>query len=101
MKYVDLNTSMTTPGGAVHGVVSPLAYLERLTEFADALPPGARAFAADPLHHDFHGPLCVKDLNLGEFKAPGDPAGTQKATIVFDIDTKRFWDLYVETIRNQ
>lgn len=49
------------------------------------------------------GPNYGRSLgyNLGEFKAPGNPAGTQKATIVFDIDTKRFWDLYVDTMRNQ
>ncbi|MFB9681563.1 nucleoside hydrolase [Streptosporangium vulgare] len=39
--------------------------------------------------------------NLGESKAPGNPAGTRKATIVFEVDTKRFWDLYVDTMRNQ
>jgi hypothetical protein len=64
MKYVDLNASMTLPGGVVHGVISPLPYLERLPEFADALPAGARAFATDALHYDFHGPRCVKDLSL-------------------------------------
>ncbi|MGV9597033.1 hypothetical protein ACWDR1_10220 [Streptosporangium sandarakinum] len=64
MRYVDLNASMPLPGGVVHGVISPTEYLERLPEFADALPAGARAFAADPQHYDFHGPRCVKDLNL-------------------------------------
>ncbi|MEV4165312.1 hypothetical protein [Nonomuraea dietziae] len=43
MKYVDLDASMTLPGGEViDGVISPVEYLERLPEFADALPAGAR-----------------------------------------------------------
>ncbi|ACZ83742.1 hypothetical protein [Streptosporangium roseum] len=65
MKYVDLNASMTLLAGEViHGVISPVEYLERLPEFADALPVGARTFAVDPQHYDFHGPRCVKDLIL-------------------------------------
>jgi hypothetical protein len=47
MKYVDLNASMTLPGGVIHGVISPVEYPERLPEYADALPAGARAFAAE------------------------------------------------------
>ncbi|WP_433432838.1 hypothetical protein [Nonomuraea sp. CA-141351] len=43
MKYVDLNASMTLPGGVIHGVINPTEYLERFPEFADALPAGARA----------------------------------------------------------
>ncbi|SDJ23008.1 hypothetical protein SAMN05421874_101137 [Nonomuraea maritima] len=64
MKYVDLNASMALPGGVVHGVTDPTEYLERLPEFFETLPAGARAFAADSLHYDFHGPRCVKDLTL-------------------------------------
>lgn len=49
------------------------------------------------------GPNYGRSLgyNLGEFKPPANPAGTQKATIIFDLDKKRFWDLYVERLRNQ
>lgn len=49
------------------------------------------------------GPNYGRSLgyNLAEFNAPANPAGTQKATIVFDIDKKRFWDLYVDRMRNQ
>ncbi|GIH77005.1 hypothetical protein [Planobispora longispora] len=72
MKYVDLNASMPLPaGGVIHGVTSPLTYLERLPEFADALPAGARVFATDPLHYDFYGPRCVKDLKLEQISFGG------------------------------
>ncbi|WP_030920986.1 hypothetical protein [Streptosporangium amethystogenes] len=64
MKYVDLDATMTLPGGVIDGVIDPTEYLKRLPELADALPAGARAFAADPHHYDFHGPRCVKDLVL-------------------------------------
>ncbi|GAA3441336.1 hypothetical protein [Planomonospora venezuelensis] len=83
MKYVDLNASMTlSAGDAIHGVISPFPYLERLPEFADALPAGARAFAADRLHYDFHGPRCVKDLNL-ERIAFGETGGESFMELAF------------------
>ncbi|MEV0582321.1 nucleoside hydrolase [Nonomuraea sp. NPDC050310] len=46
------------------------------------------------------GPNYGRSLgyNLGEFDRPDNPAGTQKATIVFGVDTKRFWDLYVRLL---
>ncbi|MFI6477012.1 nucleoside hydrolase [Nonomuraea sp. NPDC050663] len=49
------------------------------------------------------GPNYGRSLgyNLGEFDRPNNPAGTRKATIVFEVDTKRFWDLYVDRMRNQ
>jgi hypothetical protein len=47
------------------GVLSAQGYLAVLPELAAQLPPGARAFATDPAHYDFHGRRCVKDLNLG------------------------------------
>ncbi|MDA0633757.1 hypothetical protein OUY22_10035 [Nonomuraea sp. MCN248] len=75
MKYVDLDASMTLPGGeVVDGVIDPSGYLERLPELADALPPGARAFATDPLHYDFLGPRCVKDLTLARISYGPDGA---------------------------
>jgi hypothetical protein len=65
MKYIDLNASMTLPAGdVIYGVLNPVEYLERLPEFTGALPVGARAFATDLRHYDFHGPRCVKDLVL-------------------------------------
>ncbi len=58
MKYVDLDGR----AGEATGVVDPRPYLEHLPEFADRLPPGARAFATDPGHYAFSGARCVKDL---------------------------------------
>lgn len=40
----------------------PSPYLAKLPELLPALPPGARAFAADPQHYDIAAPRCVKDL---------------------------------------
>lgn len=42
--------------------LDPTTYLDLLPTFAGALPPGARAFATDPDHYDFHSKRCVKDL---------------------------------------
>ncbi|GAA1025706.1 MULTISPECIES: hypothetical protein [Amycolatopsis] len=44
--------------------LDPRAYLGLLPTLSAERPPGARAFAADPDHYDFHGPRCVKDLVL-------------------------------------
>ncbi|WP_326836016.1 hypothetical protein VSH64_14025 [Amycolatopsis rhabdoformis] len=44
--------------------LDPTAYLNLLPTLADALPPGARAFATDPDHYDFYSTRCVKDLTL-------------------------------------
>lgn len=83
MKYVDLDASMTLPGGEViDGVISPVEYLKRLPEFADALPAGARTFAADPQHYDFHGSRCVKDLNLERISF-GETDGETSMELVF------------------
>lgn len=60
MRYVDLNATID----GMAGVISPTEYLARLPVLADALPPGARAFATDPDHYDFSGKRCVKDLDL-------------------------------------
>lgn len=53
MKYVTID-----------GMLDPREYEQRLPEFAGALPPGARAFAADPDHYYFVSKRCVKDLAL-------------------------------------
>ncbi|MFE3175260.1 hypothetical protein ACFXPA_27100 [Amycolatopsis sp. NPDC059090] len=44
--------------------LDPRAYLGLLPGLSAELPPGARAFAADPDHYNFHGARCVKDLVL-------------------------------------
>ncbi|MEJ2856534.1 MULTISPECIES: hypothetical protein [unclassified Saccharothrix] len=56
MKHVKLEG---TDGG---NFLDPDAYLDLLPTLVDALPPGARAFAADPDHYDFFSRRCVKDL---------------------------------------
>ncbi|WP_280385633.1 hypothetical protein [Nocardia wallacei] len=60
MRYVNLNATV----GGLTGVISPTEYLNRLPSFVESLPVGARAFAADAEHYDFHGKRCVKDLKL-------------------------------------
>lgn len=46
-----------------HGnFLDPSAYLKLLPALAADLPAGARAFATDPGHYDFHSQRCVKDL---------------------------------------
>jgi hypothetical protein len=42
--------------------LDPDAYLGLLPTLVDALPPGARAFAADSDHYNFFSRRCVKDL---------------------------------------
>ncbi|UKD57795.1 hypothetical protein L3Q65_14060 [Amycolatopsis sp. FU40] len=44
--------------------LDPRAYLGLLPALSAELPPGARAFAADPDHYNFSGKRCVKDLVL-------------------------------------
>ncbi|MGW9214197.1 hypothetical protein ACWGR4_45535 [Embleya sp. NPDC055664] len=70
MRYVDLDAT----SGGLGGVISPTDYLERLPSFVEALPAGARAFATDAEHYDFHGRRCVKDLSL-ELVRRCDPSG--------------------------
>jgi hypothetical protein len=72
MRYVDLDSR-----AGVGDVIDPTPYLRRLPELIGDLPPGARAFAADPGHYDFGGKRCTKDLRLREVTLPGDapPAG--------------------------
>ncbi|WP_406199962.1 hypothetical protein OG331_24785 [Streptomyces sp. NBC_01017] len=71
MRYVTLGTG--GPGESV-GVIDPTAYPARLSELADDLPSGARAFATDPGHYDFSGRRCVKDLTPHEVRRVGDRA---------------------------
>ncbi|MEY9992763.1 hypothetical protein ABIE67_004795 [Streptomyces sp. V4I8] len=53
-------------------MIDPAAYLARLSELAEQLPPGARAFATDPGHYDFSGRRCVKDLTPHEVRRAYD-----------------------------
>ncbi|MEU1074724.1 MULTISPECIES: hypothetical protein [unclassified Streptomyces] len=57
------------------------AYLAALPEFAEALPPGARAFASDAEHYRRDAACCVKDLELSEIRIATDKSGT--LTLVF------------------
>ncbi|MCK2240275.1 MULTISPECIES: hypothetical protein [unclassified Crossiella] len=66
MKYV------TVPVGNTRAMIDPEAYLAVLPTLAADLPPGARAFATDPDHYDFHGKRCVKDLKPTEPRTEGD-----------------------------
>ncbi len=75
MKYVDLNATI----GGVDGVIDPTRYLDHIPSFAADLPGGARAFATDPHHYDFHSRRCVKDLalegvELGDVSVLGETA---------------------------
>lgn len=67
VKYVDLGEQ---DGDA--GIIDPRSYLAKLPELAELLPPGARAFATDPGHYDFHGRRCVKDLKPRRIPRIGD-----------------------------
>jgi hypothetical protein len=58
--------------------LDPEPYLARLPDFADELPPGARAFATDPDHYDFSGKRCVKDLKLSYLAAGAGAPSTIK-----------------------
>ncbi|WP_084000342.1 nucleoside hydrolase [Actinomadura kijaniata] len=44
------------------------------------------------------GPNYGRAMGYGtrEFAAPRNPAGTRRATIVFEVDQERFWNLYVD-----
>lgn len=68
MKYIDLDGR----DGAVTGIIDPRPYLARLPTLARQLPPGARAFAIDPGHYDFHGKRCVKDLRPQGVRRTGE-----------------------------
>ncbi|GAA2974845.1 hypothetical protein [Actinokineospora diospyrosa] len=53
MRYIGLYPEMTIS-----------AYLEALPEVTPTLPRGARAFATDPDHYNFHALRCVHDLRF-------------------------------------
>ncbi|MER5968134.1 hypothetical protein ABT112_00040 [Streptomyces sp. NPDC002055] len=66
MQYVDLDAVR----GTCTGVIDPTPYMEQLPELVDRLPPGARAFAADPDHYRFSGTRCTKDLQFQQLTVP-------------------------------
>ncbi|NJP65701.1 hypothetical protein [Streptomyces spiramenti] len=68
MKYVSLDAQV----GDVAGVLDPSRYLRDLPLFARELPPGARAFATDAAHYDFHSSRCVKDLTVSLLQWSGE-----------------------------
>lgn len=57
------------------------AYLAKLPELREQLPPGAWEFASDPDHYRFSGRRCVKDLGLLAVTVPG--AAGRNAAITF------------------
>ncbi|OII66642.1 hypothetical protein [Streptomyces sp. CC77] len=62
--------------------LDPQPYRDALPGLLDALPPGARRFAADPGHYDFTGPRCVKDLTLARSTLT-DSEGTLTLDLAF------------------
>lgn len=67
MEYVNLDAQV----GDLPGVLDPARYLDRLPSISGGLPPGARAFATDTDHYDFHSRRCVKDLTLHAVRGAG------------------------------
>ncbi|MCX5315771.1 MULTISPECIES: hypothetical protein [unclassified Streptomyces] len=65
MEYVNLDAQV----GDLAGVLDP--YLEYLSSTSGDLPPGARAFATDSNHYDFHSRRCVNDLTLQAIRGVG------------------------------
>ncbi|HWU09351.1 MAG TPA: hypothetical protein VN520_23720 [Streptomyces sp.] len=67
MEYVNLDAQ----AGDLSGVLDPSRYLEHLPSISGDLPPGARSFATDTDHYDFHSRRCVKDLTLRTVRGAG------------------------------
>ncbi|MFD8277582.1 hypothetical protein [Streptomyces flaveolus] len=67
MEYVNLDAQV----GDVSGVLDPARYLSHLPSISGDLPPGARAFATDTDHYNFHSRRCVKDLTLRAVRGAG------------------------------
>jgi hypothetical protein len=70
MEYVNLDAQV----GGLSGVLDPSRYLEHLPSISGDLPPGARSFATDRDHYDFHSRRCVKDLTLRAVRGAGGEA---------------------------
>ncbi|MFD9012008.1 hypothetical protein [Streptomyces sp. NPDC059552] len=67
MEYVNLDAQV----GDVSGVLDPARYLSHLPSISGDLPPGARAFATDTDHYNFHSRRCVRDLTLRAVRGAG------------------------------
>ncbi|MFF7449659.1 MULTISPECIES: hypothetical protein [unclassified Streptomyces] len=67
MAYVHLGVQV----GELSGVLDPSRYLERLPSISGDLPSGARSFAMETGHYDFHSRRCVKDLTLRAVRGLG------------------------------
>lgn len=67
MRYVNLDGQV----GDLAGILDPARYLSHLPSISGDLPPGARAFATDTDHYDFHSRRCVKDLTLRAVRGAG------------------------------
>ncbi|MFE7385844.1 hypothetical protein ACFU9F_36440 [Streptomyces zhihengii] len=76
MEYVIVDAQV----GDVSGVLDPSRYLSCLSSISGDLPPGARAFATDTDHYDFHSRRCVKDLTLRAVRG----AGGEQAEVEFE-----------------
>jgi hypothetical protein len=63
MKYVRVE-AIFEDGWPRGFMLDPERYLNALPEIASDLPEGAREFATDPMHSDFFGNRCVKDLHV-------------------------------------
>jgi len=46
----------------------PRNYVRQLDALKEELPAGAKEFAFDPSHYDFHSERCVKDLRLSKME---------------------------------
>lgn len=58
----------------------PRDYVNRLDALKKDLPTGAKEFATDPSHYDFHSERCVKDLRLSRMEMSGTNAGNLEVT---------------------
>lgn len=67
MEYVIVDAQVGDGAGAL----DPSPYLSCLPSISGDLPPGARAFATDTDHYDFHSRRCVKDLTLRAVRGDG------------------------------
>ncbi|MEV0842148.1 hypothetical protein AB0I55_21740 [Actinocatenispora sera] len=64
MKYVRVE-ALFEDGWPRGFLLDAESYVDALPGIAPLLPAGARAFATDPMHYDYSGTRCVKDLRVG------------------------------------
>ncbi|CAL9332620.1 hypothetical protein SUDANB2_00105 [Streptomyces sp. enrichment culture] len=67
MEYGNLDAQVGEPSGVWDASRS----LDHLPSICGDLPPGARSFATDTQHYDFHSRRCVKDLTLRAVRGTG------------------------------